>query len=141
MKLAECTKTERTRFALGAAIVVIGVLLLAGLYASWLVALFSWLRFVSRLVLPVALVALGIYVVWGVRNHAFDNLFSSHRTPASPLARSATDARVAGVCGGIAQYFGIETMFVRVVAVLLAFASPLLTLIAYATLALVLSRG
>jgi phage shock protein C len=31
------------------------------------------------------------------------------------LTRSATDRRLGGVCGGIAEYFGIDPLFVRLV--------------------------
>lgn len=39
------------------------------------------------------------------------------------LTRSAYDKKIAGVCGGIAEYFGIDATLVRVGYVLLAFLS------------------
>jgi len=36
------------------------------------------------------------------------------------LQRSATDRKIAGVCGGVAEYFGIDSTFVRIAAVVLA---------------------
>ncbi len=36
------------------------------------------------------------------------------------LARSATDKKLGGVCGGFAEYFGLDASIVRVVTVLLA---------------------
>lgn len=38
------------------------------------------------------------------------------------LALSGNNRIIAGVCGGIAEYFGIDPTFVRVVAVVLFFA-------------------
>jgi phage shock protein C len=38
------------------------------------------------------------------------------------LALSRDNRVIAGVCGGIAEYFGIDPTFVRVLAVILAFA-------------------
>ena len=35
------------------------------------------------------------------------------------LYRSRTDRKIAGVCGGIAEYFNIDPVIVRVIAVLL----------------------
>lgn len=35
------------------------------------------------------------------------------------LYRSTTDRMIAGVCGGIAEYFGIDPVIVRLIAVLL----------------------
>lgn len=37
------------------------------------------------------------------------------------LYKSATDKKIAGVCGGIAEYFGIDSVIVRLVAVALLF--------------------
>lgn len=38
------------------------------------------------------------------------------------LALSRSNKVIAGVCGGIAEYFGIDATLVRVIAVVLAFA-------------------
>lgn len=35
------------------------------------------------------------------------------------LYRSTTDRKIAGVCGGIAEYFNIDPVIIRVIAVLL----------------------
>ena len=129
------------RFAAGAVLAVVGVALLFGAYTSWLALLLSWVRRVSRVAVPIALIAAGAYVVWGARNGRFDRFADHMGTGRGVLIRSSSDRRVAGVCGGIAQYFGIESMFVRTVAVLLGLASPLLTLIVYGVLAAVLSRA
>lgn len=40
-----------------------------------------------------------------------------------PFVRSTTDRMLAGVCGGIAEYFGIDVNLVRVAALVAAFAS------------------
>jgi len=38
------------------------------------------------------------------------------------LYRSQTDSKIAGVCGGIAEYFAVDPTFVRIVALVLIFA-------------------
>ncbi len=43
--------------------------------------------------------------------------------PSIHLQRSDSDKMLAGVCGGLAEYLGIDAVFVRLAAVLLAFAS------------------
>lgn len=43
--------------------------------------------------------------------------------PSIHLQRSDSDKLLAGVCGGLAEYLGIDAVFVRLAAVLLAFAS------------------
>ena len=50
--------------------------------------------------------------------------------PGRRLYRSTTDSKIAGVCGGIAEYFDIDPVFVRIAAILLVFANGL-GLIAY----------
>jgi len=40
--------------------------------------------------------------------------------PARRLALSASDRKIGGVCGGIAEYFGIDPTLVRVITVVLA---------------------
>ena len=48
------------------------------------------------------------------------------------LTRSETDKKIAGVCGGLAEYFNIDPTIVRVAAVVLALMGP--GLIAYVVL-------
>ena len=43
-----------------------------------------------------------------------------HPLTATRLARSETDKQIAGVCGGIAEYFGLDSTIVRLAAVILA---------------------
>lgn len=43
--------------------------------------------------------------------------------PETRLVRSETDKMLAGVCGGLAAYLGIDSVFVRLLFVLLLFAS------------------
>jgi phage shock protein PspC (stress-responsive transcriptional regulator) len=35
------------------------------------------------------------------------------------LYRSTTDRKIAGVCGGLAEYFGIDPVIIRIIAVIL----------------------
>ena len=56
------------------------------------------------------------------------------------LYRDRDNAVIAGVCSGIANYLGINTGFVRLVTVIIAFPFTMATLIAYFVLALALKR-
>lgn len=40
------------------------------------------------------------------------------------LYRSRTDSMVAGVCGGLAEYFGIDPVITRLLALVLLFSGP-----------------
>jgi phage shock protein PspC (stress-responsive transcriptional regulator) len=60
---------------------------------------------------------------------------TEHQSPVPPqpkrLYRTTDDQMIAGVCGGLARYFGVDPTLVRVVAVVaLVFAFPA-TLIGY----------
>jgi phage shock protein PspC (stress-responsive transcriptional regulator) len=43
-----------------------------------------------------------------------------HRAIGTRLARSATDKKIAGVCGGLAEFFGVDATIIRLAAVVLA---------------------
>jgi len=43
-----------------------------------------------------------------------------HRPLGRRLARSETDRQIAGVCGGLAEYFGLDSTLVRLAAVVIA---------------------
>jgi phage shock protein PspC (stress-responsive transcriptional regulator) len=46
--------------------------------------------------------------------------YSNSPRPVRRLTLSATDKKIAGVCGGIADYFGVDPTLVRVIAVIFA---------------------
>lgn len=50
------------------------------------------------------------------------------------LYRSTTDRKIAGICAGIAEYFGIDPVIVRVIAVLLLLPGGLPGLLPYVVL-------
>jgi len=56
------------------------------------------------------------------------------------LTRSETDKRIAGVCGGLGEYFGIDPILIRVAFVLLAFMGGA-GVIAYFVLWIVMPKG
>ena len=53
------------------------------------------------------------------------------------LCKSRTDKKIAGVCGGLAQYFGIDSTFIRLALVLLVLCAGT-GLLAYIVAAIVL---
>ena len=46
------------------------------------------------------------------------------KTPPEPLMRSATDKKIAGVCGGMAKYFAMDPTVMRILWLLLTFGLP-----------------
>jgi len=58
--------------------------------------------------------------------------------PPNKFRLDKRDAKLAGVCGGIANYFGVDTLIVRiafVVATLVGFGSPILIYLIIALIA------
>ena len=52
-----------------------------------------------------------------------DNTIPMTNPPERPYRRltlSVTDKKIAGVCGGLAQYFGVDSTLIRLIAVVLA---------------------
>jgi phage shock protein C len=43
-----------------------------------------------------------------------------HRLTVKRLARSETDKQIAGVCGGLAEFFGVDSTIIRLAAVIIA---------------------
>jgi phage shock protein C len=77
------------------------------------------LVWVTLSIIPGVLIGgLVAYVAAWILTPAASPLDHEHR--GKQLARSETDKQIAGVCGGIAQYFGVDSTIVRLVAVILA---------------------
>ncbi len=57
------------------------------------------------------------------------------------LRRSSTDSVIAGVCGGIAEYFGVDPVAVRVAYVLLTVCTAFSGTLVYIILWLLMPRG
>lgn len=140
-KFGSYPKRVRFQIVLGFGLVIAGVFGMLDEYANvnWWQAVIGAGSVLRDYVVPFALITLGVYLVWAARHDKLDGIF--HRsTHGNRLRRSLTDKRFAGVCGGIAQYYHVDSVLVRVVALLIFLATPLFALIAYAVLAVVLQR-
>ena len=136
--LFDYPRRDRFLIILGTALVCLGAVGLLNGYAaiSWCNFLLSGIIRIIRGLLPFSLIALGVLVVWALKTGRLNNVF---RTSAgTPLHRSLYDRRILGVCGGIAQSRGVDGVLVRLIAVLLLVAFPLLTTIAYFLLAIIM---
>lgn len=65
------------------------------------------------------------------------NIHNGHTMPAK-LRKSRTDKMIAGVCGGIANYFGMDSTLVRIIFVILAFISAGSMVLLYFIFALIM---
>lgn len=133
--------SQKVLLALGAILVAVGMFGLVGaVVPGWV-----WPNFVNmaraawRFLWPLALVAAGAYLLWAVKSGKLGRL--SAASPNRSFRRSRADARILGVCGGIAYYFGIDSTIVRVMAVILLVAWPPSAIVAYLLIGLVVPRA
>lgn len=105
----------------------------------------SWWGIVERIVTtfisfvwPISLIVIGGYLIWAGSTGKFKGVtFDSSR----PLRRSIYDKRIAGVCGGVARYFNIDSMIVRVIALVLLVMVPGFTLLVYVIAAVLMPKA
>ena len=109
---------------IGIALIGLGVLAFLPALFGW--SIFSFFRYVVPMIGPMLLIGMGAFVVYLASTGAF-----SRRTPTTKsqqdqqfsvpprgtqLYRSTDDKIVAGVCGGLADYFGADPALVRIAA-------------------------
>jgi len=73
-------------------------------------------------------------------NHCGAATANAPRVPRRPLTRAREDAKVAGVCAGVARYFGLDVTLVRVLWALLSIWPPLVGIVAYIVCWIVIPR-
>jgi len=123
-----------TALIIGIVIVIIGVSLLFGYYDIFSITA-TW-RSLGRLVLPIIFILIGGALLLGKekREKEPSETLSESQHPGvekRKLTRSVRDKKIAGVCGGLAEYLEVDPTIVRLVFVLLMFASFGLALILY----------
>ena len=118
--------TDRKRFW-GIVLIIIGAFILLtnlGLFAA-----FHWWHFSWDIIFPITLIVVGL---WFMYVHSQRNQTAAAGTSEQQasftyqqpreLKRSRTDKKLFGVCGGLANYFGVDPTIVRVLYVVLVFA-------------------
>lgn len=113
-----------------------------------------WWWFNADILLPVILILVGVAFLWGGRNalsttpaeaqHAGQESSPppSEATPRSEhrVHRSVSDRKLFGVCGGIAEYFEIDSTIIRILFIVSAVMSFGVALVAYVVLAILLPK-
>ncbi len=127
----------------GIVVVIIGISLLVGYYNIFYVD--SMWRGFGRLFLPVIIILIGGALLLGRQKKGnepseihSESLHTGVET--KRLARSMRDRRIAGVCGGLAEYFAVDSTIARLLFVLLVFASFGLAIILYFVCAFVIPK-
>jgi phage shock protein C len=125
--------TKNTTYYIGIFLVGLGVLLLLKDWTrDWIDLIqFRWnLDWTWRLLWPLLLVVFGsLYLAGAIRNKPGVKSSRKGRT----LYRSQKSKVLAGVCGGIAEYFQIDAAFVRIALIIVALTtSVMFWIVAYA---------
>lgn len=132
-------KSAQVGIIVGAVLIFFGLLKLLEMFfgSTWWGSLREVIGTVFSYIWPVALIAAGIFLVWAARTGKFKG---ASITGGRPLRKSVVDKRIAGVCGGIAEFLGIDSTIVRVLAVILLFVNPVLAIMLYVLAGILLPK-
>lgn len=141
-------KNETVRNWFGIALVVIGVLTL--LANMQIFHVFNFFEDAFEYVFPVLLIILGMAIIYyrqtqtQTKNEttegepsATSSDYSSQARSYRQYRRSSSDKKIFGVCGGLAQYFGIDSSLIRMLYVVLCLASFGAGLVLYVLIAII----
>lgn len=125
------TKLQMAALIVGIVLVIFGLWgFCEAIVPAWVLgALSNLVRAIWSALLPLVLLAAGIYLLWGVKTGKFMGF--TQGAFARSLRRSRADKRLLGVCGGIAYYFSIDSTVIRVIAVILLVIFPFTVTLAY----------
>jgi len=112
--------------ALGVVIIMIGLSMLLG-NVFGLGLLLHWRAFVTifGVLSAVIIITLGIIVIVRAQR------ISSGRVSEKRLFRSVSKKAIGGVCAGIADYFNLDPVIIRVIAIILGFTSAFVSVPLY----------
>ena len=97
-----------------------------------LLAGYQWWSYAGSVILPVLMIGAGIFVMISLRGKSRPagdptaegaEAFAMPRAEVRELRRSVRNRKLFGVCGGLADYFSIDPTIVRLIAIVLVFAS------------------
>jgi len=144
-------KNESVRNWFGIALVIVGIMLL--LANMEIFHFFNFLEDTFEYIFPVLLIILGMAIIYyrQTQTESTDQQPRSEQSTASSASteytssipafrhfrRSMSDKKIFGVCGGLAQYFGIDSSLIRMLYVVLCLASFGAGLVLYILIALI----
>lgn len=139
-KPSRSSRSTQVAVVVGALLILFGLRKLSELLLGsfWWNSLHQMIDQVFIYTMPAALIFAGVYLVWASKTGKLKNI-SLKRGKA--LRRSVSDKRIAGVCGGLAEYVGVDSTTVRVFVFILAVASPGFILLAYILAAIFMPRA
>ena len=120
---------------IGAILIIVGLALLADQLHYRFMFFWPFQRFDTEILIAVAIIGLGLYLV--LRKPAESGTGEKGAVYGKRLTRSVKDRKIGGVCGGIANYFNIDSAIVRVLFVVFAVAAFFLAIVTYIVMMIV----
>jgi len=150
IKPASAEPSQKNSLFWGVLLIVIGLLLFLDNmgFPAW----HRWWSMDWDVALSVVMILVGVAFLWGGRNSLVRSAVPDQEPAAGPaegeqptpsyrkLYRSFTDSKLFGVCGGLAEYFGIDSSILRVLFIVVAFASSGILVLGYITMAIVVPK-
>jgi phage shock protein C len=123
------SRSNGTRFW-GIVLILIGATVLF-VNLGWLTG-YHWWSFSGTVILPVLMIGVGLFIIFSFRakHDAAENAspsdtgeFAMPNETVRELRRSIRNRKLFGVCGGLGDYFSVDPTIVRLIFVVLVFAS------------------
>lgn len=125
-------KSRKFGIAVGIFLIFIGLLFLSdSLHYHFFMVPWRFRNFDGGVIVALIVIALGAYLLVNRPAQADSTETASLSAGPKKLTRSVKDRKIAGVCGGLAKYFAIDSNLARIGMVILGVVQPLLVLIAY----------
>lgn len=125
----------------GVILFIAGLLLLFGIIGP-VAGMFAGITLaMGHILWPVLLIGLGLYLYFNEKDPQGKPLMGSIFPEGKTLYKSKTDAKLAGVCGGIGQYFDIDANIIRIFWAVATLGSFGFGVLAYGILAIYLQES
>jgi len=105
------------RFWWGLILLLMGIFIWGSQYTQIYWPVIPGVQIESRDLVPIGLMLVGAYILFTFARAAATQTGPNGKT----LARSRVDRKLAGICGGIAEYFAVDSTLVRIIWVAGAF--------------------
>lgn len=150
---ADTSSSKKNSLFWGILLMAIGIVLF--LYNMGFSFWQNWWWFGPDLLVPVLLILAGVAFLWGGRNSltksptvapdqatgdAVPSYSEEQFQQPRRLYRSFKDSKLFGVCGGLGEYFGIDSTIIRILFLIGAFASGGIVLLGYILMAIILPK-
>lgn len=134
---------ENTRMIIGSSLILLG--LFALLRSTGLIRYFSFFGLTNEIIMPVILIALGIFLIYRNNFRSPERTSMDYREEEDVhyprrLHLSVSNKKIAGVCGGLGEYFAIDPNLIRVLWLIFTFSSFGIGILIYVLFAIIVPK-